>query len=253
MSEGTGAVLADVRVQLRQHVRPPFELLQIVVFNMALVVFCWFVLGPDTISRLSGLIFLPAVMASWAFADVPATNLYGSDPAATLAVLDDEAGLRRLILVRNVTLWLIVSPAVALLALVLAWDLDQMQVGILVFALVLGLPLGFLAGTAIMAPLLPYHQLSVRERLARRDTWLRWGVCVVLPYFLITPAALLLLAPGYLIYHALGETTAAAVLALVVITAWTWTFRRLALDLTLRLTAERRESLRAFLSEPARG
>jgi hypothetical protein len=251
--EGPQAELVTFRAELRKVFRPPFAVIQIVLFNMALVLFCWYVLGPETITRLSGVIFLPAVLASWAFADVPATNLFGVNPAAAMAVLDDPVGLRRLIFIRNLVLWLVVSPITAFLAILLAWDMDAWQTGILVCAIVLGLPMGFFGATAIMAPLLPYHELAMKVRVRRRDTWVRWAVAVVLPYFLINPAALVLMLPGYLMYHALDETPFAAVLGILVIAAWTWAFRRLTIDYTLRLTARRRDWLAEFLPDPSRG
>jgi hypothetical protein len=242
-----------VRAELRKVFRPPFAVLQVVAFNMALVLFCWLVLGPQTITRLSGVIFLPAVLASWAYADVPATNLYGVNPDAALAVLDDPVELRRLIGVRNVVLWMVVSPFTADLAIVLAWDMDAWQTGIMVGAIVLGLPMGFFGATSLMAPLLPYHELPMQVRWQRRDTWVRWAVAVVMPYFLINPAALILLAPGYLLYHAFGEASWATIPAILLISAWTWWFRRITVNHTLRLTARRLEWLREFLPDPARG
>jgi hypothetical protein len=250
---GQGTLGQRVRANLADEARPPFELMQAVLFNLVLVLGGWFLLGPTTVSRFSSLVMLPAAIASWVFSDVPATNLYGSRPETARAVLDEPRELRRFILARNLTLWILVAPATALLALILARSTDSWLAGIVVAATVLCLPMGFFGLASTMAPLLPYHAIPLRERWHRRDTWRRWLMSLVSPYVLMAPASIALLAPGALIMVTMGRTDAAAALAILVVAVWTWVFRRLTVNWTLRITADRRDRLEEFLTDPARG
>jgi hypothetical protein len=124
---------------------------------------------------------------------------------------------------------------------------------VVVSATVLALPMGYFGAASIVAPLLPYHPMKLRERRHRRDTWKRWTIAVISPYMLIAPASLVLLAPGFLVFYLMGRDEPAPILAVLLITAWTWIFRRLMINWTLALTARRLPALREFLADPTRG
>ena len=249
------SVLGGLSYELRLTFRPPFEIIQVVCFNVALVLAGWFLLGPDTITseRFASLVFLPAVLASWAFSDVPATNLYGSQPERAMGAFGHPQRLRNLIMSRDLTLWILIAPAAAILSGILALDDNDIPKTIIVAAIVLILPFGFLGITSIVAPLLPYHPMSIRERRAKRDTWLRWGVAVIIPFILTAPSALILLLPAIGLAEVMGNSKSTMLLALVVTVVWTYVVRRLAVGTTLRLTARRESQLREFLSDPGRG
>ncbi len=249
------SVLGGLSYELRETFRPPFEVIQVIFFNVALVLAGWFLLGPDTITseRFASLVFLPAVLASWAFSDVPATNLYASQPKRALGALGHPDRLRNLILSRNLTLWCLIAPAGAILSWILALDDNDIPKTIIVAAVVLILPFGFLGITSIVAPLLPYHPMSIQERRKKRNTWIRWGVAVVIPFILTMPSALILLLPAIGLVEAMGRSSTSVGLALLVTIVWTYIVRKIAVGITLRLTARREERLRAFLSDPSLG
>lgn len=257
------SVRGGTRYELHQTLRPPFEILQVVLFNSALVVAGWFLLGPDSVtnSHFTSLVFLPAVIASWAFADVPSTNLYGSQPARALSAIAETARdtegntrkLRNLIMARDLTLWLLVAPATAILAIYLVGD-DHDAMGTFgVAGAVLLTPFGALGLASIMAPLLPYHPVPMRRRRELRSTWVRWLVCVCLPYVLIAPASLIVLLPTILLMEWQGRTDAVWLACVAVTVGWTLLVRRLSVDLTIGLTVKRRTELRAYLADPSRG
>lgn len=259
MASGAGefdfSVRGGTRYELHHTLRPPFEILQVVIFNMALVLAGWFILGPAVMEpeALASLVFLPAVLASWAFADVPTTNLYGSQPARALAALGHPERLRNLIMSRDLVLWLLVAPATAILSFALAFRDDDIVGSAAVAAVVIILPFGALGLASIMAPLLPYHAIPLRERRQLRHTWFRWGCAVCIPYFLIGPSAVIILLPATVIVEEFGRTTATWIACLLITTGWTVAVRWLSVAITLRLTHRRREWLTDYLQHPERG
>ena len=60
------------------------------------------------------------------------------------------------------------------------------MISLAVAVAVLFLPFPYLGLAAIVAPLLPFHPMPMRERFRRRDTWLRYGIAVALAYLLLT-------------------------------------------------------------------
>jgi hypothetical protein len=240
---------------LRQTLKPPFEIVQVVVFNMALVLAGWFLLSPDDVTnaRFASLVFLPAVLASWAFSDVPTTNLYGSQPRRALAALGDTTRLRNLIMARDLTLWLLVAPGTAMLSFILAYDDQDLLGSAIVASVVVITPFASLGIGAIMAPLLPYHPIRLSQRRQLRATWARWIVAVCLPYLLIGPATVVVLLPAMLLLEWQGKSNAVWLAAVLMTLGWTMVVRRVSVDAAIRLTHNREDRLRAYLSDPTRG
>ena len=68
----------------------------VVAVNGVLVTAAWLWLPlplQDLVFTLHGALAFPVVLATWMLADVPATNVLGSDADRVLATLDDPAGL----------------------------------------------------------------------------------------------------------------------------------------------------------------
>ena len=244
---------ALAREQLREALRPPFEDLTIILINAGLLLAGWFLLSPAIVFRFTTLIFLPAAIASWAFADVPATNLLGSDPQRALPLLGNPAGLKRLFASKNLVLWVLISPVCLVLALILASTQDQWKLGIAVGIAVLFMPFAYLGLCSLVAPMLPFHSRKLAWRRQHRETWRRWGVALVIPYVLTTPAALLTVAPVVLIYALIGTTDDHILIGALLITPWSLALWRIFLNLMTKLVAKRETYLREFLAEPDRG
>ncbi|MFZ1853525.1 MAG: hypothetical protein WAU06_01260 [Candidatus Nanopelagicales bacterium] len=243
----------EIKTTLGRQFRWPFDDLQVIAFNAVLVIGGWFLLSPAAVFRFTSLIFLPAAIASWTFADVPATNLYGADPELTLQRIDDPVALRRLFSVRNVVLWILISPICFALAWGLAPSEGKWVLSAAIAVAVMCMPFAYLGLCSLVAPLLPFHRMPLKQRMHRRDTWLRWGVGVVIPYVLTTPAALLALSPFILVYNLLGQQQEHFLLAAVLMTPWCFLLWRVGLHLATRLTERRHDWLVAFLSDPSRG
>lgn len=244
----------QLRQELHSVFRPPFEVIGIVLVNVALVLGMWFLLGPDTVARYSSLIFLPVATTSWAYADVPATNLFGSHSGQVLSFIDDPAKIKRVITVQNIALWLVVSPAMMLFSLALIPSQDEPMMSVAVGIAVLLVPFAYLGLASIMAPLLPFHPLPWRERLARRDTWLRYGLALGIAYFALTgPAIILAGIPALILLHFFGGEPEIYLIGALVSIPWSFVLWRLGLAIAVRVTMRRRQWLEAFLADPARG
>lgn len=244
---------AELKTALRAQFRWPFDDLQVIAFNAVLVIGGWFLLSPSLVFRFTSLIFLPAAIASWTFADVPATNLYGANPQLALQRIDSPVALRRLFSVGNVVLWILISPICFVLAWALAPSQGQWVLSASIAVAVMCMPFAYLGLCALVAPLLPFHRMPIKERLHRRDTWLRWGVGLVIPYVLTAPAALIALSPFILVYNLLGQQQEHFLLAAILMTPWCFLLWRVGLHVATRLTERRHDWLVAFLADPSRG
>ena len=244
----------------------PFDVLITVAVNAALMSSLWFFLPPslrDAMFTLHGSLAFAFVLSSWMYADVPATNVLGSDADRTLAAIDRPEVLRRLLFAKTATLWLLVAPPCVALALVQAAHRTDPLVGLLSAVGIAVVPLGALAVTPWLGVLLPYHPIHLRDRFRlpdRRTALVRWGVLVLTPYLLVPAVVGALLVPTLLEWGfvsptsmplhvpdgdlALGIATACALAVAAALVG-----RRV----TLRLIARRRDALVAYLSDPARG
>ena len=110
-----------VRAQVHLTLQPPFETLITVVVNGALMSSAWFLLPAslkDDLFTLHGTLAYALVLASWMYSDVPATNVLGPDADRIKASINDPVMFRRLLLAKNVVLWIVVTPVCSLIALI---------------------------------------------------------------------------------------------------------------------------------------
>ncbi|HAM22714.1 MAG TPA: hypothetical protein DCQ04_10650 [Actinobacteria bacterium] len=233
---------------------PPFEVVSSVLVNVAIVLGVWFLINPDLVLRHTALIFLPVAIASWSFSDVPATNLIGGKADHARDRLHDADLIRRVMTVQNLALWVLIAPACMLLALALTPSGDDATISIAVAIAVLFLPFPYLGLAAIVAPLLPFHPMPMRERLRRRDTWLRYGIAVALAYLLLTtPAAIISLGPAMLVLTFVGQDSIHYLLAAILMTPWCIFLWQCGLRIAARIAIRRQTWLAEFLADPTRG
>src|SRR5437763_4453733 len=254
-----------VRVELRRAVRPTYEAPGVVLVNGALMTACWTLLPASVVGvvfRVHGPLAFAMVLACWMYADVPATNLLGADPARSLAALPDPAALRRLWYARNIVLWLSVTPLCALVAVAIGVDEHRPVTTALTLAWIATVPLGALGFAGWVGVWFPYHRLPLRHRWAARRNWrpmlLRWIVLLLVPYGVVPVLTVVVILPGLLLWLAvaagdgrISDAHAAAGLALAVaVAAVAWPFGH---RYGSRLAVRRRDRLAAFLSDPDRG
>lgn len=181
----------------------PYEELSVVVVNAALMCSLWFLLPTavrDWVFSLHGPLAFPVVLAMWMLADVPATNLLGSDVERALLLLDDPVGLRRWLWAKTLVLVVLVGPVCAVVAVVVGIVTGHTNVGAIaaVCAAILLVPVGVLAVSSWLGILYPYHQRSLRWRWEHRRSraTVRWLVLIVAPYIVVPAIAVVLLLPA---------------------------------------------------------
>ena len=254
---------AAVRLECRRTFRPPYEIPVIVAVNAALLLVLWWLLPQSAITRLTGNFALPLCLASWMFSDVPATNTLAPDRVRVLAALDQPVQLRRLMLAKNATLWLIATPiGIAATVIVGAQTGEWTQAGIVALA-VATVPLGLLGISSWLGILYPYHPRKLdwrweHRRQLRLDA--RWMTLVLLPYMLVPALAVIMATPSILVWdiiakHGLSSRlddvellVGVAIAITISLVAWFWGTRG-----ALRLIRIRHDELAAYLDDPERG
>jgi hypothetical protein len=227
----------------------------------------WFFLPTelrDKLFTLHGTLAFALVLAGWMYSDVPATNVLGPDATRLVSALDDPVMLRRLLYAKNVVLWLMVTPLCIVVAAVNGL-INHSLLSTLYTAVALGvLPFGFLAISAWVGILFPYHPMPLRYRWEHRKPWgrmlIRWGTLAVTPYVLVPILAALMLAPSLLVWgftapHGLSQRLpdhdfglGVALACLIAVGSSVGGQRLGAL-----MIQKRRTKLEAFLSDPGRG
>jgi hypothetical protein len=199
------------RAELRRAFRPPYEDPAVVVLNGALVTAAWLWLPltlQDLLFTLHGALAFPVVLATWMLADVPATNVLGTDAERTLAAIDDPAALRRLILAKNAVLWLLVAPVSSLVAIGIGIDRDRWSTTAITVVGILVVPIGSLGIAAWLGIYFPYHPLALADRWAHRRPFgrmvIRWVTLLLLPYAIVPAITTLVALPAFAVWYHSG-------------------------------------------------
>lgn|GEM_PF-3429650 len=243
-----------VKAEFRSYFIPPFEVPSVVVINVGLALGAWFFISPSVVIRYTSLIFLPVALAAWAFADVPSTNLLGVHAGSAVKYIDKRRLLSRMITVKNIALWLLITPGCVILSIALWPSQHNPLLSLAITIAVQSLPFAYLGLAAIMAPLLPFHPLPWRERLRRRDTWIRYGLAIGIAYFALTgPAAFLALGPALLIMQFVGKEPSHLFIASILVIPWALFIWRMGIRISTKIAMRRKDWLEEFLSDPSRG
>jgi hypothetical protein len=195
---------------------------------------------------------------------VPATNVLGSGARASLENLADPSGLRRLLVARNVVLWLFVTPICVAVAIAVGIYERNAARTLAVIAAIVVPPFGALGISAWLGIVYPYHPIRLAERWTLRHTsgWHmlgRWFALVVLPYGIVPVLAVITVLPAYGLWAATGQGLhghigdgrfALGVLITLAVSLVMWVG---GLWTSLRLVRRRRASLAEYLADPSRG
>ena len=256
-----------VRQQFGVAFQAPYEIPVSVAVNGALMSSAWFFLPTewrDKLFTLHGTLAFALVLATWMYSDVPSTNVLGPDAGRVVTALDDPVMVRRLLYAKNVVLWLLITPLCAVVALVNGL-INHSLLSTLYTVVAIGvLPFGFLAISAWIGILFPYHPMPLRyrweHRRPRKRMLVRWVTLAVTPYVLVPLLAALMLVPSLLVWgftapHGLSEKLPDHDLGLGVAVACV-----IALACSLGghrlggvMVQKRRAKLVEFLSDPVRG
>ena len=255
-----------VRLEFRRALRSPYVAPSVVVTNGLLMTGAWFLLPTrwqDVLFSLHGTFAFALVLASWMYADVPATNVLGLGAERSLEALDDPVALGRLLNARDIVLWMLVTPICVLVALGIGIYETQWTRLIITVVTIVVPPFGALGVAAWLGVRFPYHPISLAERWRARRSWrhmwVRWLALVLLPYVLVPTLAVVALLPSYAFWTVTGNGQYAplddlrlavgGVLALVM-SLGMWKFGR---HMSLRLARRHAEYLKSYLADPSRG
>ncbi len=256
-----------VRTQIALSLRPPYETPITVAVNGALMSSAWFFLPTelrDKLFTLHGTLAFALVLATWMYSDVPSTNVLGPDAQRVVAALDDPVALRRLLYAKNIVLWLMITPICALVA-VINGLVNHSLLSTLYTVVAIGvLPFGFLAISAWVGILFPYHPMPLRyrweHRQPRKRMLVRWLTLAVTPYVLVPVLAALMLTPSLILWgftspHGLSGKVPDHYLGLgvAVACAIALAFSVGGQRLGVWMAQKRRAKLAEFLSDPVGG
>ena len=255
-----------VRQEFRRAFQSPYVAPSVVVINGLLMTGAWFLLPArwqDALFSLHGTFAFALVLASWMYADVPATNVLGVGAQASLEALDDPLALGRLLNARDIVLWMLVTPICVLVALGIGVYETQWTRTVVTVVTIVVPPFGALGVAAWLGVRFPYHPISLAERWRERRSWwhmwVRWLALVLLPYVIVPGLAAVTLLPAYVFWTVTGHgqyaqlddlrLASGALLTLVVSLAM-WKLGR---RMSVRLVHQHAEYLRSYLADPSRG
>jgi hypothetical protein len=265
--EGVAPLRAEFEAQLRHAFKPPFEVPLVVAINGALMSGCWFLLPASVTSwlfTLHGPIAFAMVLAGWMYSDVPATNVLGSDAARALEVLDDPEALRRLIVAKNLVLWVLIVPVCLVVAVGIGLYQQQWPPTVLSIVVIVVVPFGALGLSCWVGVRWPYHPIALTDRWEHRRPLrrklVRWMILVTTPYWLVPLIAAVLALPSialwaWVAHHGLsgrlstGEYGLGVLIAVAIaVAAWVGGHRA-----AVKWAQRRRDELAAYLADPQQG
>jgi len=253
----------EVRRELKRVLAPPYEAPSVVVLNALLVTGAWFLLPPQWLFRVHTARVFPITLAVWMLADVPATNLFGSDARRMGSLLAKPGELRRVLAAKNAVLWLLVTPACAVVAAAVGVATKESVLSVLSTIVVLvAVPLGTLPISAWLGIVFPYHTMSLAARWQHRRPVarmiVRWLVLLVLPYLVVPFVAGILVLPlltgrrlpsgSWMTGSDLDFALGVVVVSCSCAAAWF-----VGHAVSVRLVRARSANLSGFLADPMRG
>ena len=254
-----------VGIQFARAFHAPYEIPIVVAVNGLLMTGAWFLLpNPNPLFTFHGTLAFAMILAGWMYSDVPATNVLASDAERSLAALDDPEALKRLLYAKNVVLWMLVAPICSVVTIVVGLHEHRVTATIFSLAWIIVVPLGALGIASWVGVWWPYHPIPITDRWEHRTPFrhmiVRWLTLAVLPYGLVPAIVVVISLPTALLWYvtsqqqgltrvpdgsfALGVVVGCA----IALFAWVWGHR-----VALRLAAKRRETLAAYLADPANG
>jgi hypothetical protein len=119
---------------------------------------------------------------AWVLADVINTNQLGSDADQVSRSLDDGNGVVHELALKNLALAALLFPFAFVLSVGVRLALDRWRAIPHAIMFDLWVVFVWLGVGSVISALLPYRPIPLRERWQRRESWLRWAVCLAMPY-----------------------------------------------------------------------
>ena len=145
--------------------------------------------------RVSG---LATGIAMWVLADVVNTNQFGSDAERVAGEITSGRPGWLVTVTRNASLAFVLVPLTVVVSVVARLAVDRWRsipaaVMLDLFVVFMWLGIGSIASV-----LLPYRPITFRERWRARRSWVRWGLCLGLPYVLLLGIGALSWPPAHI-------------------------------------------------------
>ena len=191
----------DIRAEIRWSFTPPFDWLAGVVANLLLA--CVYLgLVPLTDHRRHWVVLLGTYFGTFILADVTTTNLLGPDTERVRARLADGASIRRILMIKNLSLVLIVVVPTLIFTAILSLTTERSINLLIVLPLVTYPMVVWIAIGDIVSVLLPVRVVRLRSRWrerhdVRRTVW--WLLHLAVPYLLLYPVTPLVDLPRYIV------------------------------------------------------
>ncbi len=181
-----------VREEFGRAFHDPFEAPICIGINVVLIALGWWLL-PAFITHwifgYYGAHALPLTLLSWMVADVPATNVIGSDARRMAVALRDRSTLLDLLVAKAIVLWLLTAPLCFVVDLSVSAPSGNIVIACLTIVMILFLPFATLGMATWVGILVPYKPMPLRERQrqVRKDPmrFLRWCGAITAPYVVV--------------------------------------------------------------------
>ena len=147
--------------------------------------------------RLAG---AAAEVAAWVIASTLTTNQLGDDHSYVLSRIDQQDGIVRILLSKNLVIASLLVPVTVVISVAAQLDItraERLVPSVTEDLLDLFVVLMWLGIGALTSVLLPYRPIPLRERWIARQTWPRWLGCQALPYVLFFTVVPALTLPPY--------------------------------------------------------
>jgi len=195
----TDSLYRDIATELRSINTKPRELLSALVIN-GFISFLFFLSSYYLGTYNSNI--LPVAAATillWTLADLSLTNQLIFDRASAQAELKKNHTLKRLLLVKNLAIVVLVIPITLIFGLILMVVIGRRSDLLYSLLMVLALVWGWLGISNALSALLPFEILSMKRFLGDRHEWIRYSVLYGLPWLLLPVYAIVVLLPFLLL------------------------------------------------------
>jgi hypothetical protein len=121
-------------------------------------------------------------VAVWVLADVVNTNQLGSDADRVRASLQRRDRVSRILALKSLALAVLLLPFTCAISIGVRLAIDRWRSVPHAVMLDIWVVFVWLGAGAIVSVVLPYDPIPLRDRWRQRRTWLRWAVCLAVPY-----------------------------------------------------------------------
>jgi hypothetical protein len=140
-----------------------------------------------------------ATILLWALADSSLTNQLLYNKSQNLAEIKKYGTLKRLLLVKNLSIVVISIPLTIVFGLILVIVTGSWNEIIYGVVMALVLIWGWLGISNALSVYLPFELMSLKQYLKNKNNWLRYGILYCMPWVILPIYALIMLTPFYLL------------------------------------------------------